>query len=99
MNKLEWIGATVHEIDDGIDTGKVLAYAPVQLLFSGEGFPSLFVRSTETGVGQLINTLKRLESGERWEVPALPGPQEYRSTISGLKLLYLKIKGWLLRIA
>ena len=35
----EWLGATVHRIDAGIDTGDVLAYAPVAPLTTGEGFP------------------------------------------------------------
>jgi hypothetical protein len=91
-NRPEWIGSTVHEIDQGIDTGKVLAYAPVQQRQTDEGFPSLFVRATEQGVDRLLEVLSRLESGERWRTPPLPGPSAFRSTISGWKLAALALR-------
>jgi folate-dependent phosphoribosylglycinamide formyltransferase PurN len=85
----EWIGSTVHEIDEDIDTGNVLAYAPVQQREAGEGCASLLVRATEKGVDQLLNVLARLQKGERWKVPPLTGPSVYRSTMSGWKLAAL----------
>ena len=93
-NRPEWIGSTVHQIDEGIDTGKVLAYAPVQQLQPDEGFPSLFVRATELGVDRLLDVLSRLEAGERWTTPPLAGESAYRSTVSGWKLMLL---AWRLR--
>jgi len=82
----EWIGSTVHEIDANIDTGNVLAYAPVKTRDPGEGYPSLFTRATREGVDQLLHVLSRLESGERWKVPPMSGNSVYRSTMSGWKL-------------
>jgi len=91
-NRPEWIGSTVHEIDQGIDTGNVLAYAPVQQRQTDEGFPSLFVRATEQGVDRLLEVLSRLESGERWRTPPPTGPSAFRSTISGWKLAALALR-------
>ncbi|MDX1951296.1 MAG: formyl transferase [Verrucomicrobiota bacterium] len=89
--KPEWLGATIHEVDEGIDTGRVLAYAPIKQQ-GDERFPQLFCKATEEGVVQLLQVLKRLEKGERWTVPLPPGTHEYRSTISGWKLLRIKLR-------
>jgi len=82
----KWLGATVHFIDEGIDTGLVLAYAPIRPSFLGERFASLFVRATELGVERLVDVLLRLAREERWTVAAPSGKRTYRSTISGWKL-------------
>lgn len=87
-----WIGATVHMIDDGIDTGDVLAYAPIRLKDASEGFPSLFVRATEEGVTQLLEVLDRLAKGEVWRLPIPEGRQVYRSTFSGWRMLLLAVR-------
>ncbi len=88
----EWIGSTVHVIDEGIDTGAVLAYAKVEPERAGERFPSLYVRASEDGVAHLLETLERLEAGETWSVPTPPGEKGYRSTLSGWKQLALEIR-------
>lgn len=90
----EWIGTTVHLIDEGIDTGDALAYAPVAQERSGEGFSELFVRATQAGVSQMLEVLARLQAGERWRLDAPPGEHVYRSTISGWKLLALEWMRW-----
>jgi len=97
-NRPDWLGATVHWIDDGIDTGAVLAYAPIAPRLTGEGYPALYARATQHGADQLVRTLVRLEAGEKWSVapPALTGV--YRSTISGWRLLTLRIRSALQRI-
>jgi methionyl-tRNA formyltransferase len=91
-NKPEWIGSTIHFIDDGIDTGDVLAYAPITIIDSREGFPSLFTRATEEGVTQLLLVLDRLAAGERWRIPVPEGQQVYRSTFSGWRRIWLVIR-------
>ena len=90
--KPEWMGATVHWIDEGIDTGDVLAYAPVRQTVPGEGFAPLFVRASEGGIAQLLGVLERLERGERWRVEPPQGESVYRSTISGWKLGILELR-------
>jgi hypothetical protein len=92
-NREDWIGSTVHRIDAGIDTGRVLAHAPVERQV-GEGFPSLFARATEAGVAQLLSVLSRLQAGEEWSVPVNGVPSEYRSSISGWRLLLVELKLW-----
>ena len=85
----EWIGATVHFIDEGIDTGGTLAYFRVDPIEPGEGFASLFSRATEGGVRQLTQVVGRLLSGEQVGVAPATGKSEYRSTFSGWKMLRL----------
>jgi hypothetical protein len=91
-----WIGATIHLIDDGIDTGAVLAYAPIRQRSKREGFPSLFSRATEDGVTQLLAVLERLVDGDVWRVPVPVGRQVYRSTFSGWKMTWIAIRSRLL---
>jgi len=91
-NRPDWMGSTVHEMDEGIDTGNVLAYAPVRQQYPGEGFSSLFTRATELGVDHLLEVLSRLDAGERWTVPLASGEGVYRSTMSGWKLATLALR-------
>ncbi len=91
------MGATVHFIDEGIDTGPVLAYAPVAPLYPGEPYPSLFVRVHKFGVERLVDTLLRLARGERWTIHPPLGERVYRSTISGWKLCFLEVRDALRR--
>jgi folate-dependent phosphoribosylglycinamide formyltransferase PurN len=93
-NKPEWLGATVHRIDDGIDTGAVLAYAPLETRLEGEGFASLFTRATQAGTAELLVVLKRLAAGERWTVPSRAGPSAYRSSMSGWRLAFVELLLW-----
>lgn len=85
----ECLGATVHRVDAGIDTGDVLAYAPVSIS-SGDGVASVFVRATEAAVRELLLVMRRLETGERWMVEPLLGARTYRSSISGWRLWALE---------
>ena len=94
-----WLGATVHFIDEGIDTGPVLAYVPVTPHFPGEPYSSLFVRVYESGVAQLVGTLSRLAQGERWTIHPPRGERVYRSAISGWRLGLVEIRDALLRVA
>jgi Formyl transferase len=92
-----WLGATVHFIDEGIDTGPVLAYAPVEQRFPGERYPPLYVRTYKLGVECLVDTLLRLARGERWTIDPPSGASEYRSSISGWKMAAVEIRGALRR--
>lgn len=88
----DWIGATVHFVDEGIDTGAVLAHAPVAAR-AGEDFPVLFVKATEQGVAALAQVMERLECGERWQLKTVPVEGGvYRSSISGWRLLCLRLR-------
>lgn len=88
----DWLGSTVHWIDEGIDTGTVLAYAPITPLFAGEGYPALFARATHNGVDQLVAALVRLQAGEKWIVPPPAPTSVYRSSMSGWRLLILRVR-------
>lgn len=93
----KWMGATVHFVDEGIDTGPVLAYAPVAPLYPGEPYSALFVRVHKLGVERLVDTLLRLAQGERWTIHPPQGERIYRSAISGWKLCLLEIRDALRR--
>jgi hypothetical protein len=98
-SKREWIGATVHYIDEGIDTGPVLAYVPIETRYPGERFPSLYVRATKLGVERLIDALYRLAQGERWTIYPPQGEHVYRSEFSGWRLVLLEARLALRRCA
>lgn len=89
----EWIGATIHRIDEGIDTGEVLAYAPVNA-HPGEGYAQLFARSTQKGVNRMLDVLRRLKADENWAESPPPGEHCYRSTLSGWELLLIEVRLW-----
>ena len=85
----EWLGATVHMVDRGIDTGRPIAYYTP----SGDGDEvSLEVDVIRGGADALIQALQRFEQGEEWEVPIPAGERAYRSTISGWRLLALRLR-------
>ena len=90
--KREWMGATLHYIDEGIDTGPALAYAPVIPRYPGERLPSLYVRTIERGVECLVEALCRLERGDRWTIPPPQGERVYRTIPSGWRLLLLEMR-------
>ena len=90
--KPEWIGTTVHLIDEGIDTGNVLAYAPIEAQFLGERWLSLYVRATQKGVERLVEVLARLEAGEKWAVEPPQGDRVYRTTMSGWRQLAMETR-------
>jgi methionyl-tRNA formyltransferase len=95
--KPEWLGATIHWIDEGIDTGPVLAYAHLEQRFPGERYPAVFARVYELGIERLVEVLSRLERGERWTIDPPQGEHTYRSNISGFKLALLESRGALAR--
>ncbi|BBL79347.1 hypothetical protein RxyAA322_12010 [Rubrobacter xylanophilus] len=86
-----WLGATIHYIDAGIDTGPVLAYAPVSP-GPQDGYPEIFARVYEAGVAQLVSTLRRLERSERWSVEPAQGRSVYRTTFPGWRLAALEAR-------
>jgi folate-dependent phosphoribosylglycinamide formyltransferase PurN len=87
-----WLGATVHYIDEGIDTGPVLAYAPVEPRYPGERVAPLYVRIIEVGVEHLLEALRRLAREERWTIRPPQGERVYRTVFSGWRLLLLEIR-------
>lgn len=91
-NRPDWLGSTVHFIDDGIDTGAPLAYARISQWTPQEGFPRLFARASEAGVKALVQTVQSLAAGLKIIPPGYPGPGEYRSTFSGWKMLLLELR-------
>jgi methionyl-tRNA formyltransferase len=96
--KPQWVGLTIHWIDEGIDTGGILAYAPVTPEES-DTFPSLFAKASAGGVAELIAVLQRLARGEKWEIAPAVGVPAYRSTFSGWRLLLMQLRRSKARLA
>ncbi len=96
--RADWLGSTVHWVDEGVDTGAVLAYASVTPQFPGEGYPALFARATQKGVDELVAALIRLEAGEKWIVHPPAHTSVYRSTMSGWRLLAVRVRLTLQRL-
>src|SRR5262245_59575119 len=89
----DWIGATVHEIDDGIDTGRVLWRGAPQLS-PGDTGTTLFFRAHLEAVEQLIRVILEYAAGRtpaHWPCED-HGRSEYRSAAGvrdWLRYLYL----------
>lgn len=88
--RAEWLGATVHKIDPGLDTGLPLAYCRMAPADLARPVPELFAELTRQGVDALVTCLKRLARGEQWTEPIPAGEQVYRSTFTGWQMLALK---------
>jgi Formyl transferase len=84
----DWLGATVHVIDRGIDTGRPIAYYRPRR--DGDEV-ALEVDVTRGGCDALIDALHRFERGDEWDVPIPSGERTYRSTVSGWRLLALRL--------
>ncbi len=89
----DWIGATVHEIDDGIDTGRVLWRGRPQLA-PGDTGTTLFFRAHLEAVEQLVRVIREYAAGktpESWRYED-HGRSDYRSAVGvggWLRYLYL----------
>lgn len=78
-------GVTVHRVDAGIDTGAVLATAPIQVS-PGDNFTTYPLLQLAAGLPLLLDVVSRLARGERWSIePAVehaplryhPGASDY----------------------
>jgi hypothetical protein len=89
----DWIGATVHEIDDGIDTGRVLWRGSPQIT-PGDTGTTLFFRVHLEAVAQLVRVIREYMAGETpasWPCED-HGLSDYRSAAgiwAWLRYLYL----------
>jgi len=80
-DKRDWIGATIHVVDEGIDTGAILWRGAPQLS-AGDTAATLCFRSNVEAVAALLRLLERYARGEkpaRWPTPAAEA-STYRST-------------------
>jgi len=71
-DKRDWIGATIHFIDEGIDTGAILWRGAPQLS-AGDTAETLCFRTHLEAVAALLRLLERYARGEKpapWRTPA-----------------------------
>lgn len=76
----EWIGVSVHLIDEGIDTGPVLKRRHLTAA-PGDTYPKLFAKATLLGGQLLIEALTDLSEGHRSIIPGT-SPGVYRSAMT-----------------
>ncbi len=90
----DWIGATVHEIDDGIDTGKVVWRGSPQLAH-GDNAVTLFFRAHLEAVDALIRAIREYAGGTPpASVRCEEEPSVYRSAPgTGAWLRYAHLRG------
>lgn len=88
----DWIGATIHMIDEGLDTGRVLAYGRPESIDASDDFPRLYAEATRRGVEQLLRVLDRFDAGQEVQFEPASGEGQYRSTFSGWKHLILNLR-------
>ena len=77
----DWIGATVHEIDDGIDTGRVFWRGSPQIA-PGDTATTLYFRVHLEAVAALVSVIRTCARGETppvWRTDDEPGSSVYRS--------------------
>ena len=92
-NRREWIGATIHVIDEGIDTGTVLWRGAPQMA-PGDTAVTLYFRAHLEGVAALVRILDkyaRSEAPRFWDLPRRE-TSNYRSAFdlrAWLKFLFL----------
>lgn len=93
-NRREWIGTTIHVIDEGIDTGTVLWRGAPQLA-PGDTAASLYFRAHLEGVAALVRILDgyaRSEAPPVWELPRSQ-TSNYRSAFDLAAWLKFLISG------
>jgi hypothetical protein len=76
----DWIGATLHVIDDGIDTGRVLWRGSPQIA-PGDTATTLFFRAHLEAVDALVSVVRIMAQGgaPSWRAPLEREPSVYRS--------------------
>lgn len=57
------IGVTIHYIDEGIDTGRILSQETVKVE-KNDSYHTLFEKSIEKGVDMLLNVISDMENGK-----------------------------------
>lgn len=77
-------GATVHLVDEGIDTGVVLARAPI-VATDADSFATYFTLQLAAGVPELMRVLPDAVTGRAEPLPEGPGPSRlwYHPTVWG----------------
>ncbi|HOW69839.1 MAG TPA: formyltransferase family protein [Phycisphaerae bacterium] len=93
----EWIGVSVHLIDEGIDTGPILKRQHLRAVDT-DTYPPLFAKATVLGGRLLVEAMHELAMG-RVEVLARTSPGTYRSAMGRRHWLALARKVSMARAA
>jgi folate-dependent phosphoribosylglycinamide formyltransferase PurN len=84
-NRADWFGVTVHLIDEGIDTGPILARERIAV-GPGDTYASLFCAATVAGARLLVEAVADVAAGRCTPIPRTE-PGEYRPAMTR--------RGWL----
>jgi methionyl-tRNA formyltransferase len=87
----EACGVTIHLVDAGIDTGAVLAQAPIRPSLH-DNFTTYPLLQLAAGLPLLVDVVRRLQSGEAPQpIAAPPGPSRLHSHPTLWQYLYYRI--------
>jgi hypothetical protein len=86
--RLDWIGATIHRVDEGIDTGPVYRRVAPQLV-PGDTADTLFFRTHLLAVDALVEVVETFAGGGTPEVLGYEGESVYRTAPGLLEWLSL----------
>ena len=75
--KISWIGSTVHVIDKGIDTGKVLAYSHIDCDIETDQYSTLYKKITKSGTKYMLSVLKKITNNELVGIKPMSGKRNY----------------------
>ncbi len=79
-NRPDWIGVSIHLIDEGLDTGPILAREHIPVA-PGDTYASLFFAATVVGGRLLTQAIADLAAGRCTPVPRIE-PGEYRPAMT-----------------
>lgn len=89
----EWVGVSVHVVDEGLDTGPILARRRIETEF-GVHPGELHAQATLVGRDLLLGELRRLAEGRPAVTVQDPSASHYRSFFPGAEYLRLRRADW-----
>ncbi len=93
--RYDWIGVTVHFIDEGLDTGPVLAQERLNVR-PGDDFEKLYIEATKVGLQLLLQVLRLLGEGKKIQPLRKNGVTSvYKSSFRVVHYRQLANKHWL----
>jgi methionyl-tRNA formyltransferase len=99
----EWVGVTIHTLDEGIDSGSILATA-TPLIEANDNEDSLFAKCVIVGTNEFVTAIRAVADGTVDEIPQdLEAGREYlfvdRTVVADRKVEKLLRQGLLDRFA
>ena len=91
--RYDWIGVTIHFIDEGLDTGPVLKQKRLDVK-KGDDFEKLFIDAVKIGGELLIEVIKEIKKGEYFSVDRRHVKSVYTSRFTLAQYKHLRRIRW-----